>query len=101
LNWRGIVRLIRLAGIRALLVWALPGCARAAYDPATLSWAYSVNVSGLGRVVSLVPNDWLCREAIAIKGTASHWARWTEAEDKTVACPLTAILGVGAPAAPH
>ncbi len=38
---------------------------------------------------------------IGIKGTASHWARWTEAEDKTVACPLTAILGVGAPAAPH
>jgi len=66
LNWRGIVRLIRLAGIMALLVWALPGCATATYDAATLSWAYSVNVSGLGRVVSLFPNDRLCRDAITI-----------------------------------
>ena len=36
--------------------------------------------------------------AIAIKGTASHWARWSEAEGKTVACPLTAILAIGAAA---
>jgi hypothetical protein len=39
--------------------------------------------------------------AIGITGTASHWARWTEIEDKTVACPPTAILGVGAAAAPN
>ncbi|HLF49867.1 MAG TPA: hypothetical protein VJA45_10860 [Methylomirabilota bacterium] len=39
--------------------------------------------------------------AIAIKGTVSHWARWTETEGKTVACPLTAILAVGAAAVPH
>lgn len=37
--------------------------------------------------------------AIAIKGTASHWARWTEPEGTVVACPLTAILAVGSAAA--
>ncbi len=66
MTWRGIVQLTRPAGIVALLVWALAGCATAAFDPATLSWAYTVNAAGLGRVVSLFPNDRHCRDAIAI-----------------------------------
>ena len=36
--------------------------------------------------------------AIAIKGTASHWARWTESEGKVLACPLTAVLALGSAA---
>jgi len=36
--------------------------------------------------------------AIAIKGSASHWVRWTEPEGKVLACPLTAVLALGSSA---
>jgi len=38
--------------------------------------------------------------AIAVKGAVSHWARWTESEGASVACPLTAVLAVGSSASP-
>ena len=38
--------------------------------------------------------------AIAIKGTASHWARWTEPDGAVLACPLTSLLAVKS-AVPH
>ncbi len=36
--------------------------------------------------------------AIAIKGSASHWVRWTEPEGQLLACPLTAVLALGSSA---
>jgi hypothetical protein len=32
--------------------------------------------------------------AIAVKGVASHWARWTEPEGTVVTCPLTSVLAL-------